>query len=122
MMKITYGGVTKEAPAFVSYDVTYNPQQKSAERNANGKLNRDTLPDKWVINAEWEFGDPEELTEWFNFLKGLTRVDFVVEFPAPTGKIETATMYISPISAKLLNFSRGQAGWWKTMKCSFVEV
>ncbi|MGF7050419.1 hypothetical protein J2T13_004957 [Paenibacillus sp. DS2015] len=122
MMKVTNGGETKKIPAFTSYEVTVQPQQKSAERNGNGKLVRETLPDKWAIQMEWEFGTPEEFYIMFNFLKGLTRVDFNVSFPAPTGKIESGVFYISPISAKLLNFSRGASGWWKTLKCSFVEV
>lgn len=122
MMKITHNGSTKDVPAFTSYEITVNPQQKSAERNGNGQLVRDTLPDKWSIQMEWEFGTPEEFYAWFNYLRGLTRVYFQVSFPAPTGRIEQAQMYVSPISAKMLNFSRGRAGWWKTLKCSFVEV
>lgn len=122
MMTITHNGVTKNVPAFTVYDVVYNPQQKSAERNGNGKLSRETLPDKWSINTAWEFGSPQEYYDWFNFLKGLTRDYFIVNFPAPTGNIEQAEMYIAPISATMLNFSRGSSGWWKNLKCSFVEV
>ncbi|MCX7924126.1 MAG: hypothetical protein N3B21_19275 [Clostridia bacterium] len=119
---ITYNSVVTNIPAPTVLEVTVNPQQKSAERNGNGRLVRDTLPDKWSVKCEWEFGTPEEFYSWFSFLKTLTRVDFDVYFPAPTGNMETATMYISPISAKLLNYSRGTSGWWKTLTCSFVEV
>lgn len=118
MMKVN----GRKAPAFIAYDVDLEPQQKSAERNGGGSLMRETLPDKWKIKMEWEFATPEDFSEWFNFLKSLTRVYFMVDFPAPTGKIERAQFYISPISAKMINFSRGTAGWWKTMKCNFVEV
>lgn len=119
-INITVNGNT--APGPTAFEVTINPQQKSAERNGNGMLVRETLPDKWSISCEWEFGTPEEFYAWFNILKGLTRVNFPILFPAPTGNIETATFYISPISAKMINFSRGASGWWKTLKTSFVEV
>lgn len=122
MITIVHNGVTTLAPAPTLYEVTYNTQVKSAERNANGRLVRETLPDKWNINQEWDFATPEQATAWFNFLKSLTRVDFVANFPAPTGQIEQATFYISPISARMINYSRGNAGWWKSLKCSFVEV
>jgi len=119
---IKVNGVVKKIPPFTALDATLNPQQKSAERNGNGRLVRETLPDKWTLQMEWEFKTPEAYYEWFNFLASLTRVDFEVCFPAPTGQMETKTMYISPISAKLINFSKGTSGWWKTLKCSFVEV
>lgn len=121
-LQIVKDGVTTTAPASTAMDVTVNPQQKSAERNGNGKLVRETLPDKWGINLEWEFGTPEEFYTWFNYLRSLTRIYFDVKFAAPTGNVETANFYISPISAKMLTMSRGNAGWWKTLKCSFVEV
>lgn len=122
MMTITYNGITKIIPAFTVFTASLNPQQKSAERNSNGKLLRETLPDKWTLSAEWELSTPEEYYALFNYLKGLTRVDFIVNFPAPTGSIEQATFYISPIAAKMMNFSRGLAGTWKNLKCSFIEV
>ncbi len=122
MITITKNGVVKQAPAPITYEATVNPQQKSAERNGNGKLVRETLPDKWSIQMEWQFGTPEEFYDWFNYVRGLTRINFTVTFPAPTGTIETSEFYVSPISAKMFNFSRGVAGWWKSMKCSFVEV
>ena len=117
---ITVKGVS--APAPILYEVTLNTQVKSAERNANGRLLREPLPDKWGIQMEWEFSTPEAHNSWFNILKGLTQEDFSVTFPAPTGQMVTSTFYISPISAKMLNFSRGNTGWWRTMKCAFVEV
>lgn len=119
---VSYNGVTKNIPAFISFDVTVQPQQKSAERNSNGRLIRETLPDKWKLEMEWQFKTPEEHYDWFNYVKSLTRVDFDVTFPAPTGAMETATFYVSPITSKMLNFSRGTGGWWKSMKCTFVEV
>lgn len=122
MMTITHNGITKTVPAFTVYEVNLNPQQKSAERNANGRLIRETLPNKWSLKMEWEFGTPAEYYAWFNYLLGLTQVDFTVNFPAPTGGIERATFYISPISAKMLNFSKGTSGLWQNLKCSFVEV
>lgn len=121
-MTITVATTVTTAPASTVMEITVNPQQKSAERNGNGKLVRETLPDKWGINLEWEFATPAEYYAWFNYLKSLTRINFIVNFPAPTGNIEQAEFYISPISTKLLNFSRGTTGWWKTLKCSFVEV
>lgn len=122
MIKIIYGGVTTNAPAPIEFDATLSPQQKTAERNGMGTLVRETLPDKWRIDLAWEFGDMQSFYNWFKFLSTLTRVYFDVQFPAPTGEILTKTFYISPISAKMINFSRGQAGWWKNMKCTFVEV
>lgn len=122
MMEIDLNGVVKKVPAFTVYEASVNPQQKSAERNGNGKLIRETLPDKWSIKMEWEFSTPEEFYAWFNYLKGLTRVDFTVRFPAPTGNIESAVFYLSPVSARMINLSRGASGWWKNLKCSFVEV
>lgn len=119
---LTKAGVARVAPAPTVLEVTINPQQKSAERNGNGKLVRETLPDKWSMQLEWEFGTPAEFYDWFVYLKGLTRVNFLVNFPAPTGIQEQAEFYISPISSKMLNFSRGATGWWKTLKCSFIEV
>ncbi|BBI32371.1 hypothetical protein [Cohnella abietis] len=122
MMTIVRNGVTKAAPPHSLYEAILNPQQKSAERNGNGRLNRETLPDKWSINQEWEFATPQEFYDWFNYLKSLTRIDFTANFPAPTGRIETAIFYVAPISAKMINYSRGAGGWWKTLKCNFVEV
>lgn len=110
------------APSPTVFEPTYNPQQKSAERNANGKIVRETLPDKWSINLEWEFSSPDDFYAWFNKLKSLTRINFNVTFPAPTGADITAEFYISPISARLMHFGVGATGWWKTMKCSFIEV
>lgn len=110
------------APAPVSFEVSLNTQVKSAERNGNGRLVRETLPDKWSIQLEWEFPTPEAHNSWFSHLKTLTREDFSVTFPSPTGQMLTISCYISPISANIINYSRGAAGWWKTMKCSFVEV
>lgn len=108
-------------PAPVVMDVTLNPQSKSAERNGNGRLVRETLPDKWSIQLEWKFGTYQEYYNLFKFLSTLTRVNFIVKFPAPTGEMLEREFYISPISAKMLNFT-GSAGMWKSMKCSFVEV
>ena len=122
MMTLVKSGITINVPAFTVFEATLNTQVKSAERNGDGMLLRETLPDKWSLQMEWEFKTPEEFYAWFNVLKDLTRVNFVVNFPAPTGKVEKATFYVSPISAKMLNFSRGVSGWWKTMKCNFVEV
>jgi len=110
------------APGPTVFNATVNPQQKSAERNGNGTLIRETLPDKWSIDCEWEFGTPQEFYNWFNTLRTLTRINFPVSFPAPSGVIETATFYISPISCTMINFAVGASGWWKPMKCSFVEV
>ncbi len=122
MMSVVVNGVTTNVPATTVFEASLNPQQKSAERNGNGKLIRETLPDKWSLKMEWQFGTPQEFYDWFNYLKTLTRIDFTVNFPAPTGNIEQAVFYISPISATMLNYSRGQAGWWKSLKCNFVEV
>jgi hypothetical protein len=122
MMTIVLHSVTTAAPAFTVYEVSLNPQQKSAERNGNGTLVREPLPSKWSIQMEWEFGTPEQFYAWFNYLRTLVQENFTVNFPAPTGNIEQAVFYVSPISARMLNFSRGSAGWWKTLKCSFVEV
>ena len=122
MMKMVVGGVETSAPAFTEYEVTFNPQQKSAERNGNGKLIRETLPDKWSLQMTWEFSTPEAFYAWFSYLKALTQIDFTVKFPAPTGAIEESIFYVSPISARMLNFSRGTSGWWKSLKCTFVEV
>lgn len=122
MIEITAHGATRKAPAPTLYEATLNTQLKSGERNALGRLMREPLPDKWSLNTEWEFGTPEEFYEWFNYLRGLTQIDFGMRFAAPTGRMETATFYISPISAKMLNLSRGNTGWWRNMKCTFVEV
>lgn len=120
--KITKNTVDKNIPPFVKMEVTFNPQQKSAQRTAAGKMAREVSTDKWKIDCEWEFSTPEEFYDWFNYLKGLTKINFNVTFPAPTGNMETAEFYIAPISATLLNYSRGTSGWWKTLKTSFVEV
>lgn len=123
MMTITKGGVQTVVPScWTVMEPVLNTQVKAAERNGNGRMNRETLPNKWSIQMEWEFSTPEEYYAWFNYLASLTRVDFTVHFPAPTGRMEEAEMYISPISARMLNMSRGATGWWKTLKCSFVEV
>jgi hypothetical protein len=122
MISITANGITRQVPAPAVYEVTFNPQQSSAERNGNGKLVRQTLPDKWSLQLEWRFKTPQESYDWFAYLKTLTRIDFSVTFPTPAGTIDTATFYISPISAKMLSFSGGVAGNWKDMKCTFVEV
>lgn len=119
---ITANGVTMNMPPFTAFEATINPQQWTAERNGNGTLIRETLPDKWSLKIEWEFGTPEEFYAWCKYLSSLTRVDFGVHFPAPTGDWVTATMYVSPISARMLSFSRGKAGRWKTIACSFMEV
>ena len=122
MITVTVNGATTNAPAPSVLEVTLNTQVKSAERNGNGQLVRETLPNKWKLDMEWEFSVPADFYPWFNFLKSLTRVNFTVNFPAPTGNMEQATMYISPISAKLLFYYGGATGRWKTLKCSFVEV
>lgn len=122
MMKIYKGGVATPVPAFTNFEVTLNTQQKFAERNGNGELVREPLPDKWSLRCEWEFGTPQEYYSWFSFLKTLTKINFDIEFPAPTGEMIRATFYISPISAIMLNFSGGTTGRWKTLKCTFVEV
>lgn len=122
-MNIIANGVTKLAPSsFTAYEAVLNTQQKSAERNAKGVLVREPLPDKWSLKLEWEFATPEEFYAWFSYIKGLTQINFTVSFPAPTGLVETATFYISPISSKMLSLSRGATGWWRTLGCSFIEV
>lgn len=122
MMTITVAGAATSVPAFTVFEATINPQQKSAARNGNGRLVRETLPDKWTLTMEWEFSNPQQFYDWCKYLSDLTRVDFKVEFPAPTGEIITTTFYISPISARMINFSKGNAGWWQNLKCKFVEV
>lgn len=122
MIDVTYNAVTTTLPATTEYEVSLNPQSKTAERNGNGRLVRETLPDKWAINMGWDFSTPEEFYDLFAYLKTLTRVDFLVDFPAPDGTTQSVECYISPISAKMINMSRGVSGWWKTLKCTFVEV
>lgn len=122
MMTIIHNGAVKAVPACSVFEATLNPLQKTAERNGNGKMIRETLPDKWTLKMEWEFKTPQDFYEWFNYLKALTRVDFTVQFPAPTGNLETATFYISPISATMLSMRKGTSGMWKNLKCNFVEV
>jgi hypothetical protein len=122
MLTIIKSGVETVSPPCSVLEVTLNTLQRTAERTANGKLVRETLPDKWTLDMEWEFSTPDAYYAWFSYLKGLTRVDFTVRFPAPTGSMETAIMYISPISAKMLTRIRGDTGQWTTLKCSFVEV
>ena len=121
IMTIAYGGVTTDIPAPSVFNAVLNTLQKSAERNSNGTIIRETLPNKWSLELQWEFQNPQDSYDWFTFLMSLTRVDFVVNFPAPTGNIEQATCYISPISATMLGFYAANAGWWKTVKCNFVE-
>ncbi len=122
MITITFDSVVTNVPSPSSYDIAIQPQQKVAERNSNGKLTRETLPDKWVINLSWEFKDPDDFYEWFNYLKTLTREYFIIDFTAPTGNIEQIEAYVSPLSAKMINMSRGTAGWWQNLSCTFVEV
>jgi hypothetical protein len=120
-MTITVNSVATTVPTPSVFEVAYNTQQKSAERDNEGRLHRETLPDKWTIKLEWVFDTPELGYAWFNYLKSITRVDFTLNFPAPTGANEVATCYVSPISAKLLYYM-GASGWWRTMSCTFVEV
>ena len=122
MIKITVDGVEKSVPAPTVFEAVLNPQQKTAERNANGRLMRETLPNKWSLSLEWEFNTPQEHYEWFAYLETLTRIDFLVQFPSPAGVMKQAEFYVSPISAKMINYSRGPAGWWKNLKCAFIEV
>lgn len=122
MLTIIKGGVETVSPPCSVLEVTYNTLQRTAERTANGKLVRETLPDKWTLDMEWEFATPADYYAWFVYLKGLTRINFDVRFPAPTGAMESANMYVSPISAKMLTYTRGDTGIWTTLKCSFVEV
>lgn len=109
-------------PASITFEATLNPVQRSAERNGNGTLIRETLPNKWSIKFEWKFATPEELYPWFAFLVTLMRVDFTVVFPAPTGNTETITCYISPVTAKMLNYAQGTVGNWREMTATIVEV
>jgi len=121
MSQLTVNG-TNLGDSINAYLATLNPQQRTAERNGNGALVRETLPDKWKVDVEWKFDKPQSYYDRFNFLKTLTRINFTVQFAAPTGAIETATMYISPISANMLQFNWGAAGMWDKLKTSFVEV
>jgi hypothetical protein len=120
-MTITVNSIATTVPVPSAFEATYNTQQKSAERDNEGKLHRETLPDKWTLKLEWVFDTPAASYAWFNYLKSITRLDFSVNFPAPTGNNEVATFYISPITAKLLYYM-STSGWWRTMSCTFVEV
>lgn len=122
MIKVILEGIEKNVPAPTVFEAVLNPQQKTAERNANGRLMRETLPDKWSLTFEWKFSTPDEYYAWFAYLETLTRVDFFVRFPSPAGVMKQAEFYVSPISAKMINYSRGEAGWWDTLKCAFIEV
>lgn len=123
MIEIEYNGTIWQMPAPDVFEPIYNTQVKSAQRNSNGSVVRETLPDKWTLDFLWTaFQDPNDFYEWFNVLKSLTRVDFLVRFPAPTGAEVESTFYISPISAKMLKFSGGTGGTFTNLKCKFVEV
>ncbi len=122
MIRIGIDGVYRTVPSPTLFEAKLNPQQKTAERNNNGRLLRETLPDKWTLDFEWRFGSPADHYEWFKYLRNLTRLDFEVQFPSPEGEMETSTFYISPISSKMLSYKGGVAGSWETIKCSFVEV
>lgn len=122
MIKIIVDGVTKNVPPPAVFEPVLNPLQLTADRNANGRMLRQTLPDKWSLVFEWEFTTPQEFYAWFAYLKTLTRIDFIVRFPSPAGTTEQAEFYISPISARMLSFHGGTAGQWKALKCTFIEV
>jgi hypothetical protein len=122
-MSIIIDGNTVPEGIITVYEPTLNTQVKSATRNANGTLIRETLPNKWSLKIELDFGcDYTSYHTWFNILVALTRYNFSVSFPAPTGVVETATFYLSPVSAKLIDFNKGVTGWWKTISFELVEV
>ena len=114
---LVVAGVSVPEGTTTVFEPTLNTQVKSAERNSDGRVLRETLPDKWTLSCEWEFPDETASKNWFNHLKSLTRVDFTLTFSAPTGTDVTSTFYISPITAKMITL-----GYYKNLKCTFVEV
>jgi len=97
------------------------PQSSFAERNANGLLNRETLPDKQVLKCTWLFWDKDEFADLVYLLSSLTREFIQVTFPHPVGEDRTIEAYIAPISAKMLDCHRRYGARWSELKCNFIE-
>lgn len=122
-MTIEYNGTVTQMPtSYKSYQVTYNTQVKSANRDDFGSLRRQPLPSKWSAAFVWQFARVEDHYNWFSFLMSLDRVNFNLTIPLPNGTISTFEAYISPISSVMINQSQGNAGWWRDVTVTFVEV
>jgi len=123
MITVTVNSIATVLPSTVSYKATLNTQARSAERNANGKLVREVLPNKWSVKMEWDIKeDVQKYYDLFAYLETLTLINFDVSFPAPDGTYRTAEMYVAPLAAELLNLSQGASGWWDSLSTTFVEV
>ncbi len=116
---LTINGVTLPDPAECSWEL--QPQSSFAERNANGLLNRETLPDKQVLNCTWLHDEIGDFPALVDYLSGLTRQFIEVGFPHPDGSTHTFTAYISPLSATMLGCQQRYGCRWTELSCSFVE-
>lgn len=116
---LTLNGSKLPTPAEFSWE--RQPQSSFAERNANGLLNRETLPDKQVLKCTWNFREKTEFEDLVLLLCSLTREFIEITFPHPAGGTRTIEAYISPLSARMLDYHGRYGTRWTELKCNFIE-
>jgi len=112
----------QEIPAPAGFDWTLEPQSATSERNANGLLNMETLPEKVKLVCTWKASDSlGDLQSMITLFRGLTRDFFEVTYPDPDGSERTIQAYLSPITCSMLNYDSGNGASWRNFKVSMIE-